>query len=134
MRVMGHNAFAIIVAALVIYAIEFVIFGSGLLMSADEYMTYIGNTEDQLHSDRMPFGVIMPILAAIGLSLAIKWRGAAGWRAGAITALWMAVLFGFGTSLYGWVYGSHDTTYLPLNLAHFLISWGAAGAVLGAWK
>lgn len=132
MRVMGHNAFAILVAAIVIYAIEFVIFG--LLIPGEQYMAYIGNTADQLHSERMPFGAVMPILTAIGLSMVIKWRGATNWTVGAVTALWMAVLFGFGGSLYSWVYGSHETSYLAVNLAHFLVCWGAAGAILGAWK
>lgn len=134
MRVQGLNVLAILVAAIVIYAIEFVMFGSGLLMDAAQYERYIGNTSDQLHSERMPFGAIMPILAAIGLAMAIKWRNAQGWLPGFVTAFWMALLLGFGTSLYGWVYGSHDTSYLPINLAHFIVAWGAAGALLGVWK
>lgn len=134
MRYQGLNVLAVIAAAIVIYAIEFVIFGSGLLMSMEQYQTYIGATPEQLYQDRMPFGAIMPVLAAIGLALTIKWRNAAGWMGGAVTALWMAVLFGFGTSLYGWVYGTHDTSYLAINLGHFLVAWGAAGAVIGAWK
>jgi hypothetical protein len=132
MRFQGYNVLAIVAAAIVIYAIEFVIFG--LLIPAEQYQAYVGLNADQMHPDRMPFGAIMPILTAIGLAMVIKWRNAAGWMGGAVTALWMAVLFGFGGSLYGWVYGSHDASYLPVNLGHFLVCWGAAGAVLGAWK
>jgi hypothetical protein len=134
MRVMGHNVFAIIVAALLIYAIEFVIFA--LLISPEQYMAFTGVTADQVaaNGERMPFGIIPPLLAAIGLSAVIKWRNAPGLMGGVTTALLMAVLFAFGTSLYGYVYGPHDASYLPVNLGHFLVAWGAAGAVLGIWK
>jgi|CXWL01.1.fsa_nt_gi hypothetical protein len=134
MRVMGHNALAILVAAIVIYAIEFVIFA--VLISPDQYMAFTGITQAQVDGGmaRMPFGIVPPLLTAIGLSMVIKWRNAPGWMGGAVTALWMAVLFAFGTSLYGYVYGPHIEAYLPVNLAHFLVCWGAAGAVLGAWK
>jgi hypothetical protein len=134
MRIMGHNALAILVAGLAIYAIEFVIFA--LLISPEQYVAFTGITAEQaqMGASRMPFGIVPPLLTAIGLSLAIKWRNAAGWLGGAVTGLLMAVLFGFATSLYGYVYGPHQEAYLPVNLAHFLVCWAAAGAVLGAWK
>lgn len=134
MRLMGHNVFAIIVAALLIYVIEFVIFA--VLISPEQYMAFTGVTADQVQGGeaRMPFGIIPPLFAAIGLSLCIKWRGAQTLQAGAFTGLILAVLFGFGTGLYGYVYGPHIEAYLPVNLGHFLVCWGAAGAVLGAWK
>lgn len=134
MRIMGHNALAVIVAALAIYLIEYVIFG--VMIPADRYMAMTGLTPEQSEAgiSRMPFGIVMPLLAAIGLSLAIKWRNTPGLMGGVTTALLMAVLFGFSTSLYGYVYGAHTEAYLPINLGHFLVCWGAAGAVLGAWK
>lgn len=132
MRFNGHNVLAIIAAAIVIYAIEFVIFA--VIIPGDQYMALTGMTEGQGDMSRMPYGAIMPILTAIGLSMVIKWRNAAGLMGGVTTALWMAVLFGFGTSLYGFVYGSNTAAYLPVNLGHFLVCWGAAGAILGAWK
>ncbi len=132
MRVMGHNALAIAVAAIVFYAIEFVIFG--VLIPGDQYMVLTGLNADQGDVARMPYGVIMPILTAIGLSLVIKWRNAAGWMGGVATALLIAVLFAFSTSLYSYVYGGHTLEYLPINLAHFLVCYAAAGAIIGAWK
>jgi hypothetical protein len=76
----------------------------------------------------------MPILAAIGLSLVIKWRNQAGLMGGVMTALMMAVLFGFSASMYAYVYGSHTEQFLLVDLGHYLVAWGAAGAILGAWK
>ncbi|GAM99651.1 hypothetical protein U91I_03306 [alpha proteobacterium U9-1i] len=134
MRFQGHNVLAIIVAAILIYAIEFVIFA--MLIPPDQYMAFTGITQAQVEGGmaRMPYGIVPPLLAAIGLSVVIKWRNRPGLMGGVSTALMMAVLFAFGTSLYGYVYGPHIEAYLPVNLAHFLVCYGAAGAVLGAWK
>lgn len=134
MRFKGHNILAIIVAALAIYGLEYVIFA--VLITPEQYIAFTGMTADQNAGgmERMPLGVVPPILAAIGLSFAIKWRGKPGWMSGAVTGLMLAVLFAFGTSLYGYVYGPHATAYLPINLGHFLVCWGVAGAILGAWK
>lgn len=134
MRIMGHNVLAILAAAIMIYLIEFVIFA--VLMTPAQYMAFTGITQAQADAGvaRMPFGVVPPILAAIGLSLAIKWRNAPGWMGGMTTGFLMAVLFGFGTGLYGFVYGPHQGAYEAVNLGHFLVCWGAAGALLGVWK
>ena len=133
MRFKGHNILAIIVAALVIYGLEYVIFA--VLISPEQYRAFTGVTAAQQGDmSRMPLGIIPPRLAAIGLSLAIKWRNRPGWMSGAVTGLMLAVLFAFGTSLYGYIYGPHATAYLPVNLGHFLVCWGLAGAILGAWK
>ncbi len=132
MRYQGHNVLAILVAAIVIWLIEALIFA--VLIPGDQYMAMTGMLEGQGDAGRMPVGIIMPILTAIGLSLVIKWRNAAGWMGGVTTALWMAVLFAFSTSLYGYVYGSHTEQFLAVNLGHFLVCYAAAGAILGAWK
>ena len=132
MRFMGYNVVAILAAAILIYAIEFVIFG--LLIPGEQYAAMVGLGMDQMHADRMPVGVIMPILSAMGLAVAIKWRNAQGSMGGLTTALIVAILFALPVALYGYVYGSHTETFVFFNLAHFLICWGAAGALLGAWK
>lgn len=132
MRVMGHNVLAIVVAAIVIYAIEFVIFA--VLIPGEQYFAMTGMLEGQGDEGRMPVGVVMPILAAIGLSLAIKWRNAAGLMGGVTTGLLMAIFFAFSASLYGYVYGTHTEQFVAVNLGHFLVCYAAAGAILGAWK
>lgn len=135
MRYQGHNILAILVAALAIYAIEFVIFA--VLISPAQFMAMSGMSEAQgsaIGASRMPFGILMPLLAAIGLSLVIKWRGALGMSAGAMTGLIMALVFGFGSRMYGYVYGPHTELYLAIDFARYLITYGVAGAILGAWK
>lgn len=132
MRFNGHNLLAILAAAVAIFLLEFVLFG--LIISADQYMAMLGVNADQLHADRMPFGIIPPILAAIGLSLAVKWRNAPGFMGGATTGVWMAIFLAFAASLYGFVYGSNNETFLAVNLGHFVVCYAVAGGILGAWK
>lgn len=132
MRYNGHNVLAIVVAAIAIYLIEFVIFA--VLIPGPEYMAMTGMVEGQGDPARMPVGMLLPILTAVGLSLVIKWRNSAGWMGGLMTAVWMALLIAFPTSLYSYVYGTHTEQFVAVNLGHFLVCYAAAGAILGAWK
>lgn len=134
MRFKGHNILAIVVATIVFYGIEFLIYG--MAMSPEQYQGYTGITSAQQEAGmaRMPFGIVPPLLQCIGLSLVIKWRGAPGPFANAYTGLLLGVLFAFAASLYAYVYGPHTEGYIAVNLAHFAVCYGAAGAILGAWK
>ena len=134
MRMMGHNVLAIIVAAIAIYAIEFLIFA--VAMTQEQYQALSGYTADSMAAGmaRMPFGMIPPILAAIGLSCAVKWRNKAGWMAGVVTGVIMAICFGVGVSLYSFVYGPNNAAFIAVNVGHFFACYGVAGAILGAWK
>lgn len=132
MRIMGYNVLAIAAAAVAIYVIEFLIFG--LLIPGEQYAAMVGLRMDQMHPERMPVGALMPIMSAIGLGVVIKWRNALGMAAGAITALIMVILFALPVSLYSYVYGAHTETFVFVNTVHFLVCWGVAGAILGAWK
>lgn len=134
MRMMGHNVLAIIVAAIAIYALEYLIFA--VIVPGPAYMAMSGYSAESMQEGaaRMPFGAIPPILAAIGLSLAIKWRNKPGWMSGLVTGVMMAVFFAFAVSFYGYVYGPNTLNFMALSLAHFVVCYGAAGAILGAWK
>jgi hypothetical protein len=134
MRMMGHNVLAIIVAAIAIYAIEFLIFAAA--MTPEQYQSISGYSAASMAAgmSRMPFGIVPPLLAAIGLSCAVKWRNKAGWMAGVMTGVIMAVCFGVGVSLYSYVYGPNEASFIGIHLAHFVVGYGAAGAILGAWK
>ncbi len=132
MRFNGLNVLAIILAAIVIYLLEFVIFA--VLMTPEQYTAMSGYPTVADAMSRMPFGALPPILAAIGLALAIKWRGKSGLMAGLMTGALLGVLFGFGGSLYSYVYGPNTMTMVGVNLGHYVVCWGLAGAILGAWK
>jgi hypothetical protein len=134
MRFMGHNALAILAAAIAIYAIGFVVYG--LLIPGEQYMQMAGITAEEVEAAqwKMPLGVIMPILIAIGLSLVIKWRNASGWMSGATTGFWMALFFLFAERLYGFVYTAEGGELLMVDTAHAFVTAIVAGAILGAWK
>jgi hypothetical protein len=130
MRMMGHNVLAIIVAAIAIYAIEFLIYA--VMISPEQYSAMSGYAGGDM--SRMAIGVAPPILAAVGLSLAVKWRNKAGWMAGLMTGVYMAICFAYGGSLYSYVYGPNNMEFVAINLGHFLVCYGVGGAILGAWK
>ena len=133
MRVMGHNLLAILVAAILFYAIEFVMFA--VVIPGEQYARMVGISYDAAGDmSKMAYGVIMPIMAVIGISLVVKWRGAVGAAGGAVTAVLMGVLMAFSASLYGWVYGGNTADFIPVSFLHYVLCYGVAGAVLGAWK
>lgn len=132
MRMMGHNVLAIVLAAIAIYAIEFVIFA--VLMTPEQYTSLSGYPQAADSMARMPFGIIPPLLAAIGLSLAVKWRNAPGMMGGLMTGVLMAIFFGVGVSLYSFVYGPNTMNFVLVDVGHFIVCYGVAGAILGAWK
>ena len=133
MRVMGHNVFAIIVAAIAIWAIGFLLY---VVLFQAQWMTWMGVTEEQMQQDngRMPFMIVMPFLQAIGLSLAVKWRNAPGWMGGMMTGMLLAVFLTIAGRMYGWVYSFEPTELFGLDSLHFLLTHAVAGAILGAWK
>lgn len=132
MRIMGVNVLAVIAAAIVIYLLEYVIFAQ--LMTAEQYTAMSGYPAVADAMSRMPIGPVPPLFAAIGLALALKWRNTPGLMAGLLTGALLGVLFGFGGSLYSFVYGPNNLTMVEVNFAHFVVCWGAAGAILGLWK
>ncbi|MEZ5960742.1 MAG: DUF1761 domain-containing protein [Hyphomonadaceae bacterium] len=133
MRYNGHNVLAIVVAAVAIWAIGFLLY---VVLFADQWMTWMGISEADANKDngRMAYMVIMPFLQAIGLSLAVKWRGAAGLMGGLTTGVLMAVFLTIAGRMYGWVYSFEPTELFGLDSLHFVLTHAVAGAILGAWK
>lgn len=135
MRFGGHNILAIALAALVIYGLEFLLYG--LAIQPAQFQAMSGMSVEQgeaIGLSRMPFGIVMPVLAAIGLSLVIKWRARPGLASGAMAGLLMALCFGFGSRMYGYVYGPHTEAYLAIDLARYVVTYAAGGAIIGAWR
>lgn len=133
MRYNGHNVLAIVVAAIAIWAIGFLLY---VVLFAEQWSAWMGLTEADMNKDngRMPFMIVMPFLQAIGLSLAVKWRNASGWMAGATTGVLMAVLLSIAARMYGWVYSFEVNELFGLDSLHFLLTHAVAGAILGVWK
>ncbi|MGE3250363.1 MAG: DUF1761 domain-containing protein [Hyphomonadaceae bacterium] len=133
MRFQGHNALAIVLAAVVMYGIGALIYG---VLFSQQWMAMQGVTEDSFAGQewRMYLSPIMPLLQAIGLSLVIKWRNGAGWVNGALTGFWMALFFVFASRLYMFVYSAEAPGLLGLDTLHLFLINMIGGAIIGAWK
>lgn len=132
MRVQGHNVWAIVAAAVAIWAIGFLIY---VVLFQQQWMEWTGITEaDAQDTSRMAFMVVMPFLQAIGMSFVVRWRNASGLVAGAMTGAIVAVLLTIAGRMYGWVYSFEPTGLFGLDSLHFLLTHVAAGAILAAWK
>jgi len=134
MRSGGINWLAVIVAAIVIYAIGFVIYG--LVVPADSWMAMTGMTENQkaIAMTRMPYSVVMPLLTAIFLAVLFKWGQVADAMTGAKWAVVVGLASAVPAMLYGWTYGGLNTGMTMIDCAHLLLGHIAAGAILGRWK
>jgi hypothetical protein len=121
-------------AALAVYAVGFVIYG--LLVPPETWMQWSGITAEAMDAvgmSRMPLSPVMPVMIALGVAVALRWREARGLAAGASTGFIMALLFLVGGRLYSYVYGVEGLTILALDAVHLLLNGVVAGAVLGAW-
>lgn len=135
MKVMGHNLFAILGAAVAIYAVGFIIYG--MLVPPELWMESQGITQAQLDAvgtSRMPYGALPPLVTAIALAVLFGWAKVSsmteGMRYGAIVAVASAL----PAIWYGWVYGVGGCTGPAIDSAHLLVGHVAAGAILGRWR
>ena len=134
MRSGGINWLAVIAAAVVIYALGFVIYG--LLIPEESWMAMSGiaEAEKAVALSRMMFSPVMPILTAVFLAVLFKWGQVASAMKGAQWAMVVALASAIPTTLYGWVYGGMSTDITLLDSTHLLLGHIAAGAILGGWK
>jgi hypothetical protein len=128
---MGHNGLAILAAAIAIWGIGFLLY---VVLFQAQWMEWMGVSDAEQDNGRMPFMVVMPVLQAIGLSLAVKWRDRPGWFEGVKVGLLLAVFLTVAGRMYGWVYSFEPTQLFGLDALHFLLTHAVAGAILGAWK
>ena len=135
MRIAGMNVLAVLAAAIAIYAVGFVIFG--MLMDPEVWMASSGFTKEQadaIGASRMPYGVVMPLVTAIGMGVLFKWANVSGWVNGVKWGALVAGLSALPAIWYGWVYGVGDCYAPMLDSAHLLIGHSIAGAILARWK
>lgn len=134
MRSAGINWMAVVAAAVVIYAIGFVMYG--LLIPEESWMAMSGITEaeKEIGMSRMMYSPLMPVLTAVFMAVIFKWGAVddlvSGVKWGAMIALASAI----PTLLYGWVYGGGDTNMAMIDVAHLWLGHVAAGAIIGGWR
>ena len=137
MRSGGINWGAVLAAAVAIWAIGFVIYASGLVIQADQWMAMSGISESELEAvgeSRMMFSVVMPLMTAVFLAVLFKWGNVDGLSKGGQWGAVVALASAIPTLLYGWVYGVGPIEMTLLDSIHLFLGHVAAGAILGAWK
>jgi hypothetical protein len=135
MRIYGYNLVAILAAAIVIYAVGYIIYG--VLIPPDVWMKNAGVTPEEMNAisgARMIYGPLMPLATAVGMAVLFRWASVgglhAGLRYGALVALFSAI----PAIWYGWVYGVGGATDPLIDSAHLLVGHMVAGSVLATWK
>ena len=130
--IISPNGWAIFVAAIVIYAIGFVIYG---VVFQKIWLQQTGYTQEQLkpHMWKMGISWIMPVLTAFGVAWAISLARVDNLAAVlAICAqLWIFLIL--PTRLYSYVYGPERPGHLALDAIHLLLGVLAAGTVIAIW-
>lgn len=133
MKLAGHNVLAILAAAIVMYAIEFLIYGLLVPPITYQKLAHLRVEDLPLNAWKMPFGIVGPLLWATGLSVANTWRGAKGAVAGALTGVLTGAFFMVAARFYQWAYGATGLAFFGLDVAHFIVVGAAGGAILAAW-
>ncbi len=134
MQIAGIKILSVLVAAVAIYAVGFIIYG--FLVPSETWMAWSGISPQEMEAigmSRMPLSPIMPLMIAMGIAFAVKWREASDLLSGISTGFWMALFLLVGGRLYGYVYGVEGLDILGLDTLHLLLNGVTAGAVLGAW-
>ncbi len=134
MRFAGHNVLAVIVAAIVMYFVEFLIYGVLIPPATYQAMAHVAPGDmEAIGMSKMPFGIIGPLIWAVGLSVANGWRSAKGWQAGAMTGVLTAAFFMIAARFYQWGYGPTGLDFYALDAVHFVLVGAIGGAILAAW-
>lgn len=133
MKIGGHNLFAIIAAAIAMYFVEFVIYGLCVPEALYTRLAHIAEADAAASQAKMAFGIMGPLVWALGLSVAVSWRGVKGAGAGASTGALAALLFMLPARFYQFVYGPTGIDFFALDAFHFLFVGAIGGAIIGAW-
>lgn len=134
MRSAGINWWAVIGAAVAIYAIGFVIYVGFIPMEKWWAMTGMTDAEKTLATSRMAFSPIMPVMTALFLAILFKWGQVCSAAEGVKWAGVVALSSALPALLYDWVYGGMSTAKTAIDCAHLLAGHLAAGAILGRWR
>ena len=134
MRSGGINWLAVVAAAVVIYAIGFVIYAMMIPMESYVEMSGLTEAEQAVGTSRLMYIPLMPLMTAIFLAVLYNWGRVADAMTGIKWGVVVALASGVPCILYGWVYDGYDTSLTMIDCAHLLLGHMAAGAILGGWK
>jgi len=135
MRIMGHNAIAIVLATVAFFILGGLWYG---IVFADAWMVEAGYTADDF-ADQSPswmgLGVVVSLLTAIGLSTVLRWGGLPDLMGAVKKTLWIWLGFGLTSALYTLAYEPHHSTLLYLiDAGYLLIGWCVMAAIIAIFK
>jgi Protein of unknown function (DUF1761) len=136
MKIGGSSIWAVLVAAVAMYAVGALIYA---VLFDELWMSLQGLTKESAETAfageewRMALSPIMPVMIAVGVALVMGWRGARGLAGGASTGFLLGLLFMLSARLYGFAYSTEAAGLVAIDAVHFLGGATVVGAILGAW-
>ena len=132
MHIAGINWLAVLIAAVVFFAIGYVIHMRLVNLAAWNAAKHID--EAQLSKTRMASGMILPVATAIGLAVLFSWGNVVGVVEGIKWGLVVALTSGLPVLWYNWFYGTSPIWIFWVDSAHQLIGHAVMGAILAGWR
>jgi hypothetical protein len=129
----GDNWYAVLAAAVAIYAVGFLIYG---LFLSSLWLKLTGYDKEQLrpHAWKMAVSPVMPILTAIGLAILFKLAWVDNLAMGVVIAFQIWFFIALPVRLYNFVYSPEKIGLLVLDAVHLLLGFLVAGAIIGGWR
>lgn len=132
MHIAGINWVAILVAAVVFFAIGYVIHMQLVDLAAWDAAKH--TDQAALSTTRMAFGMILPLATATGLAVLFAWADVAGVGNGIKWGLAIALTSALPVLWYNWFYGTAPAWIFWVDSAHQLTGHAVMGAILAGWR
>lgn len=132
MHIAGINWVAVLTAALVFFAIGYVIHMRLVDLKAWDAAKHVD--EANLSRARMASGAILPLATAIGLAVLFSWGDVTGVGNGIKWGLAVALASAVPALWYNWFFGTSPIWIFWVDSAHQLIGHAAVGAILAGWR
>ncbi len=125
----GVNWIAVLVAVVLLEALGFLWYGP---LFGARWVTALGKTPDMSNTGLlMSLGVVNTVIIVLGLSWLLRRLGAGSLQAAIMGALAAWFFFDFTTMAIDYLYVGHTAELVLINMGYQLVSYLAAGAVLG---
>lgn len=133
MKVMGLKIVPVLVAAVVVFAIGFIIYP---VVFSESWMTWSGFTEEDLkpYGSRMAISWVMPLALALGIGHRLKQKQVTEMKTALKVGVYIGLFLILACRLYAYVYGTEPWQLLALDSFHILLTCTSAAAVLTAMK
>jgi len=134
-RIFGQNLIGVVLATLAFWVIGAIWYG---VLFSDLWMAENGVIEADFEGQSpvwMMLGVVISLLAVIGIGKVMAWRGVADLGGAVMTAVILWSLFAVSFVMYDLAYlPAHSMTMFFVDAGHLLVGWVVSAAVLSSFK